>query len=61
MAASPSPSSGWRLLVVNLAWRVLSLRRNPSPKDPENLTPFLDDDELEGPRLERVLGWSLIF
>ncbi len=52
---------GMGLLVIYLAWRVLSLRRNPSTKDPENLTPFLADEELEGPRLERVLGWSLIF
>lgn len=52
---------GLSLLVIYLGWRVLSLRRNPSVKDPENLTPFLSDDELEGPRLERALGWSLIF
>jgi len=52
---------GMALLVIYLGWRILSLRRNPSPKDPENLTRFLDDEDLEGPRLERVLGWSLIF
>jgi len=52
---------GMGLLVIYLAWRLISLRRNPSPKDPENLTPFLADEDLEGPRLERVLGWSLIF
>src|SRR5262249_44705784 len=44
-----------------LCWRVLSIRRNPSRKTPENLTPYLDDEKLEGPRLERALGWSLIF
>ena len=49
------------LMVVYLAWRVLSVRRNPTTKDPENLTPYLDDEGLEGPRLERALGWSLIF
>jgi mono/diheme cytochrome c family protein len=49
------------LLAVYLVWRVLSVRRNPTTRDPENLTPFLDDDGLEGPRLERALGWSLIF
>ena len=49
------------LLAVYLVWRVLSIRRNPATKDPENLTPFLGDDDLEGPRLERALGWSLIF
>ena len=31
-----------------IVWRVLSLRRNPSTKDPENLTPFLADEDLEG-------------
>ena len=49
------------LMAVYLAWRVLSVRRNPTTKDPENLTPYLDDEGLEGPRLERALGWSLIF
>ncbi len=49
------------LMAVYLAWRLISVRRNPDVKDPENLTPFLDDDGLEGPRLERALGWSLIF
>jgi len=49
------------LMVVYLGWRVLSVRRNPTTKDPENLTPYLDDEGLEGPRLERALGWSLIF
>jgi mono/diheme cytochrome c family protein len=48
-------------MLVYLGWRVLSVRRNPTRKDPENLTPFLDDEGLEGPRLERALGWSLIF
>ncbi len=49
------------LLGVYLLWRVVSVRRNPTPKDPENLTPYLQDEELEGPRLERALGWSLLF
>jgi mono/diheme cytochrome c family protein len=52
---------GMGLLMAYLGWRILSLRRNPSPKDPENLTPFYEDEDLEGPRLERALGWSLIF
>jgi mono/diheme cytochrome c family protein len=52
---------GMALLVIYLGWRLVSLRRNPTTKDPENLTPFLPDEQLEGPRLERVLGWSLIF
>src|SRR3954452_22625217 len=58
------------LIVVNLLaiagligfiiYRVVSLRRNPEAKTPENLTPFYDDDVLEGAHLERVLGVSLI-
>jgi len=52
---------GMALLVIYLLWRVVSLRRNPGTKDPENLTQFYDDEDLEGPRLERALGWSLIF
>jgi mono/diheme cytochrome c family protein len=52
---------GMALLLVYLLWRLVSLRRNPSTKDPENITPFYDDEDLEGPRLERALGWSLIF
>jgi mono/diheme cytochrome c family protein len=49
------------LLIAYLVWRLVSVRRNPTAKDPENLTPFYDDEKLEGPRLERALGWSLIF
>lgn len=41
-------------------WRVFSLRRSPEPT-PANLTPFLEDEALEGRRLERVLGWTLLF
>ena len=33
-----------------------------SPKQPPaNLEPFLSDEDLEGRRLERVLGWALLF
>ena len=32
-----------------------------SDEQPRNLTPFLPDEDLEGRRLERVLGWSLLF
>jgi len=39
---------------------VVSKERNPEP-EPANLTPFLEDDQLEGRRLERVLGASLVF
>ncbi len=43
-----------------IGWRVFSIRRNPEAS-PANLTPFLADDVLEGRRLERVLGWTLLF
>jgi mono/diheme cytochrome c family protein/cytochrome c553 len=58
------------LIIVNLIafatigiiilWRVFSLRRNPEPRPPQNLTPFLPDEELEGRKLERVLFISLL-
>ena len=58
------------LIIVNVAafatigiiilWRVFSLRRNPEPRPPQNLTPFLPDEELEGRKLERVLGIALL-
>lgn len=41
-------------------YRIISLRRNPESKGPENLTPFFDDDVLEGAHLERALGVGLI-
>jgi mono/diheme cytochrome c family protein len=44
-----------------IIWRVFSLRRNPKAKDPLNIEPFLPDEDLEGRRLERALGWSLLF
>ncbi len=47
-------------LVGFIIYRVVSLRRNPETHEPENLTPFFDDDILEGAHLERVLGVSLI-
>ena len=37
----------------------LRLKNNTEP-EPENLTPFFDDDVLEGAHLERVLGVALI-
>ena len=42
-----------------IGFRVLRLKHNQEPK-PENLTPFFDDDVLEGAHLERVLGVALI-
>jgi mono/diheme cytochrome c family protein len=47
-------------LLVFIAYRVVSLRRNPEPAEPQNLTPFFGDDVLEGPHLERVLGVALV-
>jgi len=43
-----------------ILWRVFSLKREKEPT-PANLTKFLEDEDLEGRRLERVLGWSLLF
>jgi len=47
-------------LLVFIVHRVVSLRRNPHHRDPDNLTPFFDDDVLEGAHLERALGVSLV-
>lgn len=44
-----------------IGYRVLSVRREPVEKPPQNLTPFFDDDTLEGRKLERVLRWALLF
>jgi mono/diheme cytochrome c family protein len=43
-----------------IAFRYFSLRRNPEPHKPQNLERFYDDDVLEGPHLERVLGVALV-
>jgi mono/diheme cytochrome c family protein/cytochrome c553 len=43
-----------------IVWRLFSVRRNPE-RTPANKAEFLADEDLEGRRLERVLGWSLIF
>lgn len=50
------------LLVIAgvIIWRVVSLKRSQEPT-PANLTKFLEDPDLEGRRLERVLGWSLLW
>ncbi len=42
-----------------ILFRVIRLKYNKEPS-PENLTPFFDDDVLEGAHLERVLGVSLV-
>jgi mono/diheme cytochrome c family protein len=43
-----------------IAYRVVSLRRNPEVSEPENLTPFFDDDVMEGAHLERALAVALV-
>jgi mono/diheme cytochrome c family protein len=43
-----------------LLWATFS-KRKVDDKVPANRVPFFEDDTLEGPRLERVLGWALIF
>ncbi len=49
-------------LIIYVLRSVLSPKRARSEeKTPANLTPFLEDQDLEGRRLERVQGWALIF
>ncbi len=49
------------VIVAVIGYKVLSVRREPDEKPAQNLTPFLDDQELEGSHLERVLRWALLF
>jgi mono/diheme cytochrome c family protein len=56
------------LVVVNLAalvalavFAIVSVKRNRQRPAPQNVAVFHDDDTLEGPHLERVLGWTLFF
>jgi mono/diheme cytochrome c family protein len=49
------------VIIGVIAYKVLSVRRTPKEKSPQNLTPFYDDTELEGSHLERVLRWALLF
>ena len=49
------------VIVAVIGYKVLSVRREPKEKPAQNLTPFLDDQELEGRHLERVLRWALLF
>jgi mono/diheme cytochrome c family protein len=49
------------VIVGGLAYAWVALRKSPEEKPPENLEPFLQDEDLEGRRLERVLGWALLF
>ena len=48
------------VILAIIAYRVLSVRRNPDRGKPQNLTPFAEDATLETTRLERVLRWALI-
>jgi mono/diheme cytochrome c family protein len=49
-------------LAAYLTYAVLSPRRAAKEeKSAPNATPFLDDEDLEGRRLERVLAWALLF
>jgi mono/diheme cytochrome c family protein len=49
-------------LFIYLLISVLSPKRAKTEEiTPANLTPFLEDDDLESRRLERVQGWALLF
>ncbi len=48
------------IIIAVIVVKVLSQRSNPEIKPAENLTPFFDDETLEGRKLERVLGLSLL-
>ena len=48
-------------IAAYLVWAVLSPKRASTEIEPANLTPFLDDENLESRRLERVQGWALLF
>jgi mono/diheme cytochrome c family protein len=48
--------------LVGLAvYAIYALRGTKHDEPSQNLTPYIDDDKLEGPRLERVQGWALLF
>jgi mono/diheme cytochrome c family protein len=56
------------LVILNLVallalavFAIMSVRRNREKATPQNLEVFYDDDVLEGPHLEHVLGWTLFF
>jgi mono/diheme cytochrome c family protein len=48
-------------ILVIVAAKVLSVRREPTEKAPPNQTPFYDDDVMEDTHLTRVLRWALVF
>jgi len=47
------------VIAAVVGFRVVSVRRNPEVKEPENLSPGMEDVELEGRKLERALGFAL--
>ncbi|HVW31710.1 MAG TPA: c-type cytochrome [Acidimicrobiia bacterium] len=47
-------------LVVFAVLAVVGTRKR-KPADPPNLTPYYDDETMEGPKLERFLGAAVIF
>ena len=47
-------------LIVFLVLAILGSRRH-KPAPPPNLTPYYDDETMEGPKLERFLGAAVIF
>jgi cytochrome c-type biogenesis protein CcmH/NrfF len=47
-------------LIVFLVVVILGSRRR-QPASPPNLTPYYDDETMEGPKLERFLGAAVIF
>jgi len=44
-----------------VAFRILSVRRQPVEKTPQNLAAPLEDDLMEGRKLERSLRWAFTF
>jgi mono/diheme cytochrome c family protein len=49
------------LVVIAIALLTTIFRHKREEKAAANAVAFLDDEQLEGPRLERVLGWALFF
>ncbi len=49
------------VLVALVIIAVMALVRDRQERAPANLVPFHDDEDLETRRLERVLGWALVF
>src|SRR6188508_3649841 len=48
-------------IAAYVIWAVLSPKRASQDIEPANRTPFLNDEDLESRRLERVQGWALLF